>query len=550
MQLSFNLGATTISYTYDPSHARASQTESVSGTITNYADYPEIGVMAELIQTGSTLTWRNYIMADGHMVAIRFATANKDPMLYYPILDHLGSMVALVDGNAIGIAGANPNYGQVIDRYSYDAFGMARDPVNWKPLDCSKGPQPPFVRGFTGQEHLPDNVCLINFNARLYDPQIGRFLSADPTVEAIYDGQDLNRYSYVDNNPLGFTDASGLCFMGCFYKSPIFGAALDVGLFFFGLPELEVLTNLATIGGTATTAYAAASAANLTVINAGIAGGLSGAVTSGRLKGALMGAAQGMAMQGAAPGLGHALGTVIANPVADDFIAHGFVGGLFNVGQKGGFVSGFLAAGVGSLPAPIPLDQYSTGLEMATLGGAASVLGGGKFANGAITAAFSYAAGMSASPESDSGGGPNESRNGGSGSGQNPAFMGDPSVRGALNIAWIDSNPDAPSVPADQCCSLKHEQGGWIIKWVWGGYDTLRVDPGTRDSLPTILNTRPEWCMLLCGVEGWFHTHPNWNSEGYDGYRASPGDIEFTRGYAKVPGVIMTHQNPIIIPYP
>ncbi|HEY3778252.1 MAG TPA: RHS repeat-associated core domain-containing protein [Rhizomicrobium sp.] len=302
-------------------------------------------------------------------------------------------MVALVDGNAIGVDGANPNYGQVIDRYSYDAFGMARDPVNWKPLDCAKAPQPPFVRGFTGQEHLPDNVCLINFNARLYDPQIGRFLSADPTVEAIYDGQDLNRYSYVDNNPLGFTDASGLCFMGCFYKSPIFGAALDVGLFFFGLPELEVLTNLATIGGTATTAYAAASAANLTVINAGIAGGLSGAVTSGRLKGALMGAAQGMAMQGAAPGLGHALGTVIANPVADDFIAHGFVGGLFNVGQKGGFVSGFLAAGVGSLPAPIPLDQYSTGLEMATLGGAASLLGGGKFANGAITAAFSYAAG-------------------------------------------------------------------------------------------------------------------------------------------------------------
>jgi RHS repeat-associated protein len=250
------------------------------------------------------------------------------------------------------------------------------------------------VRGFIGQEELPDHVCLVNLNARLYDQQIGRFLSADPTVESVYDGQDLNRYSYAGNNPLAFADPSGLCFMGCFYKSPVFGAALDLGLFFFGLPELEALTTITSISGTATTAYAAASAANLTVINAGIAGGLSGAVTSGRLKGALLGAAQGVAMQGVAPGLGHALGTVIANPVADSFIAHGFVGGLFNIGQKGGFASGFIAAGVGSLNAPIPLDQFSTGLEMASLGGAASVLGGGKFANGAVTAAFSYEAGI------------------------------------------------------------------------------------------------------------------------------------------------------------
>jgi hypothetical protein len=189
--------------------------------------------------------------------------------------------------------------------------------------------------------------------------------------------------------------------MGCFYRSPVFGAALDLGLFFFGLPELELLTNITAISSTATTAYAAASAAGLTVVNAGIAGGLSGAVTSGRLKGALLGAAQGVAEAGVAPGISHTLGTVIANPKVDDFIANGFVGGLFNISQKGGFASGFLAAGVGSLPAPIPLDQYSNGIEMATLGGAASVLGGGKFANGAVTGAFSYAAGASYANDND-----------------------------------------------------------------------------------------------------------------------------------------------------
>src|SRR5262249_16460748 len=64
-------GGTAITFTYDPSHSRASQTESVGGAITNYANYPEIGVMAERAQTGGKFNWRNYIMVDGHMVAIR-----------------------------------------------------------------------------------------------------------------------------------------------------------------------------------------------------------------------------------------------------------------------------------------------------------------------------------------------------------------------------------------------------------------------------------------------------------------------------------------------
>ena len=41
------------------------------------------------------------------------------------------------------------------------------------------------------------------------DPRIGRFISADPYVTLPYDGQGLNRYSYVLNNPLAFTDPSG-----------------------------------------------------------------------------------------------------------------------------------------------------------------------------------------------------------------------------------------------------------------------------------------------------------------------------------------------------
>lgn len=50
-------------------------------------------------------------------------------------------------------------------------------------------------------------------NGRVYDPTIGRFISPDPT-----NGSGLNRYTYVGNNPLTFTDPTGYCFLGCFWQ--------------------------------------------------------------------------------------------------------------------------------------------------------------------------------------------------------------------------------------------------------------------------------------------------------------------------------------------
>jgi RHS repeat-associated protein len=50
---------------------------------------------------------------------------------------------------------------------------------------------------------------LINMNARLYDPVLGRFLSPDPYVQAPDFSQNFNRYSYSLNNPLKYTDPSG-----------------------------------------------------------------------------------------------------------------------------------------------------------------------------------------------------------------------------------------------------------------------------------------------------------------------------------------------------
>ncbi len=50
---------------------------------------------------------------------------------------------------------------------------------------------------------------LINMRGRLYDPRIARFTTPDPIIASIYDGQSLNAFAYVWNNPLSYVDPSG-----------------------------------------------------------------------------------------------------------------------------------------------------------------------------------------------------------------------------------------------------------------------------------------------------------------------------------------------------
>ncbi len=63
-------------------------------------------------------------------------------------------------------------------------------------------------RGYTGHEHL-DRTGFIHMNGRLYDPQLGRFLSPDPIVAAPGSSQSWNSYSYVSNSPLSYVDPGG-----------------------------------------------------------------------------------------------------------------------------------------------------------------------------------------------------------------------------------------------------------------------------------------------------------------------------------------------------
>ena len=84
-------------------------------------------------------------------------------------------------------------------------------------LNFYSDPELATHKGFTGHNQL-DGVNLIHMGGRVYDAEIGRFLSADPFVQDSTNLQGLNRYSYVENNPLSYTDPSGYFLKSLFKK--------------------------------------------------------------------------------------------------------------------------------------------------------------------------------------------------------------------------------------------------------------------------------------------------------------------------------------------
>ena len=53
------------------------------------------------------------------------------------------------------------------------------------------------------------DLGIIHMNGRIYDPVLARFVQADPTLQFPEYSQGYNRYSYVLNNPMTYTDPSG-----------------------------------------------------------------------------------------------------------------------------------------------------------------------------------------------------------------------------------------------------------------------------------------------------------------------------------------------------
>ena len=132
------------------------------------------------------------------------ASTELGESVHYFHTDHLGSIDAITGDD-----------GELVGEYSYDAFGQRRNPHTWGfdgTADQEHLANDPSwtstTRGFSDHEHLR-SVSLIHMNGRVYDPLVGRMLSADPFVPDPTLAQSYNRYSYVRNNPLSLIDPTG-----------------------------------------------------------------------------------------------------------------------------------------------------------------------------------------------------------------------------------------------------------------------------------------------------------------------------------------------------
>lgn len=225
--------------------------------------------------------------------------------------------------------------------------------------------------GFCGHEHI-DLFELVNMDGRMYDPAVGRFISADPFVQNPDFTQSLNRYAYCINNPLSLVDPTGYNWISKNWKSI---AASVVGI------TVAVITVGVTSGATA-------------AIIAGAAGALTGALLNGAnidqiakntFIGALVGGANGF--------LNFAFGD---GSILEQLFKHSLSQGWLEGIQGGNIFHGFMMGAVSCTNGNVTstyCDNWNFIVQTAinsVLAGTIDEIGGGKFANGAVTGAFSY----------------------------------------------------------------------------------------------------------------------------------------------------------------
>ena len=138
--------------------------------------------------------------------AIGLYRSNGTAEISYLHKDHLGSLDTLTNEE-----------GEITQKLYFDAWGkkvvldktmmISSLQVIATPLSLSQVLDI-TPRGFTGHESV-EHADIIHMNGRIYDPVLGRFMQADPFIQAAKNSQSFNRYAYVFNNPLSYTDPSG-----------------------------------------------------------------------------------------------------------------------------------------------------------------------------------------------------------------------------------------------------------------------------------------------------------------------------------------------------
>jgi len=347
MVTSIAKGADSTRFVYAPDNSRIYREDNRNNVISKTW---YLGKIYEFSQKGNDTEQRWYI---GNVV---ITEASKVAGLRYEVLhgDAQGSAVTVTDGA-----------GQLMSHSLYDAWGQQ------SVLQVGSTSQL-FVqslqrRAYTGHENI-EGLGIIHMNGRIYDPLLARFVQADPTLQFAQYSQGYNRYSYVLNNPMTYTDPSGYFVKWMMKKT----GTWDLLQFIASVPILDAIVTVALnyipgCQGWCSAMYVAAfQAAKAYAVTGSLGAGLRAGLLSAAMPG------------------GASFGDSVLN-----FVADGITGGIFSVLQGGKFGHGFLSSSVGNAMAGAGgANPYNRVIVSAITGGTISALTGGKFANGAATAAL------------------------------------------------------------------------------------------------------------------------------------------------------------------
>ena len=384
---SFNLpqalGAPGISlaFAYGPEHQRVKQIAPGATTLYLHPDNSGGLFYEKDLKPDGGIEHRHFITAGAGVVAIVKQSGGSTTVVYLH-RDQLGSTTAVTD-----------EAGAVLERLAYEPFGKRRAPAGQAdPDNTIAGIN--TDRGYTNHEHL-DELGLIHMNGRIYDPALGRFMSADPYIQAPGNSQSYNRYAYVMNSPVNATDPSGyFSWKGLiradfkFHINPSAANGFRLAGAQPGQKQVDhyIMThNWAYTVGQVVASYYGGS------IGAAAWSSYYAYQANGSMADAYRAGAISYGTSMAFDAVGSEL-PYSSNPVGN-VLGHAAVGCASAMASGGSCGAGAMSAGFAAAISPNSLGITSPAGGLAAqmiIGGTASMLGGGTFANGALTAAYGY----------------------------------------------------------------------------------------------------------------------------------------------------------------
>ncbi len=192
--------ASKFEFIYNSAHERVKEVLPDGTVVHNISPRIDAGIHLEKhTKPGGDIQYNNYLYAGDTPFGILALSKNGTEVdLTYLHQDRLGSITATTG------PGVHSYYKE---QRSYDAWGKRRN-LDGTAKDLAFTQNSDISHSFTGHEDLAE-IGLIHMNGRIYDPMIGRFMSADPLVQFPDFMQSYNRYAYISNNPFSGIDPSG-----------------------------------------------------------------------------------------------------------------------------------------------------------------------------------------------------------------------------------------------------------------------------------------------------------------------------------------------------